>query len=83
MKAKETYIEIAERYINSAKQQLSAEIGIHEVIGFTCYHALESLACAVIVHFKSTIPLNHETKLKMFLMCRSHYQSNSEFNQIN
>ncbi|MGK7926492.1 MAG: hypothetical protein AB4290_14835 [Spirulina sp.] len=68
MKAKDVYIEIAERYLKSAKQQLSAKIEIHEVTGFTGYHALESIACAVIVHFKSTIPLNHETKLKMFLM---------------
>ena len=67
MKRKEAYIEIAERYIDSAKQLQSQGINNQEVIGFLAYHALESIAVAVIVHFKSSIPTNHETKLQMFL----------------
>jgi hypothetical protein len=71
MKQKEAYIEIAQRYIASAKQHQSQGINIQEVIGFLAYHALESIAVAVIVHFKSSIPMNHETKLRMFLsLCK-------------
>jgi hypothetical protein len=67
MKQKEAYITIAYRYIASAKQHLSAQINTQEVIGFLAYHALESIAVAVIVHYKSSIPTNHEIKLQMFL----------------
>ncbi|MEA5535388.1 HEPN domain-containing protein [Crocosphaera sp. XPORK-15E] len=67
MKAKDAYLETAQRYLASAKKNQSLGIDIQEVIGFLVYHALESLAVAVIIHFKSTIPLNHETKLRMFL----------------
>jgi hypothetical protein len=68
MKEKEAYIEIAQRYIASAKLHQSQEINTQEVIAFLAYHALESIAVATIVYFKSSIPLNHETKLRMFLM---------------
>ncbi|GBF82750.1 HEPN domain-containing protein [Aphanothece sacrum] len=73
MKAKEAYLKTAQRYLESAKKHQSLGIDIQEVIGFLIYHALESLAVAVILHFKSTIPLNHETKLRMFLgFCKKH-----------
>lgn len=67
MKAKEAYLKTAQRYLESAKKHQTLGIDIQEVIGFLAYHALESLAVAVIIHFKSSIPLNHETKLRMFL----------------
>ena len=52
---------------------MSDENGTQEVIGFLTYHALESIGSAVIVHFKSSIPVNHETKLNMFLsLCKKH-----------
>ncbi|MCU0545965.1 MAG: hypothetical protein MUE44_28005 [Oscillatoriaceae cyanobacterium Prado104] len=74
MKQKEAYIEIAQRYIASAKQHQSQGIKIQEVIGFLAYHSLESIAVAVIVHFKSSIPTNHETKLRMFLsLCKKNF----------
>jgi hypothetical protein len=74
MKQKEAYIEIAQRYIASAKQHQSQGINIQEVIGFLAYHALESIAVAVIVHFKSSIPMNHETKLRMFVsLCQKNF----------
>jgi hypothetical protein len=73
MRAKDVYIEIAQRYIASAKQLVSDENVTQEVIGFLTYHALESIGSAVIVHFKSSIPVNHETKLNMFLsLCKKH-----------
>ncbi|MGL6338950.1 MAG: hypothetical protein ACRC80_07400 [Waterburya sp.] len=74
MKQKEAYIEIAQRYIASAKLHQSQGINIQEVIGFLAYHALESIAVAVIVYFKSSIPINHETKLRMFLgLCKKNF----------
>jgi hypothetical protein len=72
MRAKDVYKEIAQRYIASAKQ-LVDENGMPEVIGFLTYHALESIGSAAIVHFKSSMPVNHETKLNMFLsLCKKH-----------
>ncbi|SKB14204.1 hypothetical protein PL11201_610050 [Planktothrix sp. PCC 11201] len=73
MKQKDAYIEIAQRYIQTAKQHQSLSINTQEVIGFLTYHGLESIAVAVIVHYKSSVPLNHETKLRMFLaFCKKH-----------
>jgi hypothetical protein len=78
MSAKEIYREIAQRYIDSsAKELVAANSEIQEAIGFLVYHALESIACAVIVHFKSSIPLNHETKLNMFLRFSKRHFSES------
>lgn len=83
MSAKEIYIEIAQRYIDSAKQLVMANSEIQEVIGFLVYHALESIACAVIVHFKSSIPMNHETKLNMFLrFCKRHFSESINLKKI-
>ena len=73
MRAKDVYTDIAQRYIASAKQLVSDENGTQEVIGFLTYHALESIGTAVIVHYNSSIPVNHETKLNMFLsLCKKH-----------
>jgi hypothetical protein len=74
MSVKKIYQEIAQRYIESAKQLVAANSEIQEVIGFLVYHALESISCAVIVHCKSSIPMNHETKLNMFLrFCKRYF----------
>ena len=83
MKAKEIYLEIATRYTQSAKQQIANAIEIQEVIGFTAYHALESIACSVIVHFKSSIPINHQVQLNMFMMlCRKHWSSRINVREV-
>ncbi|MBP0017344.1 MAG: hypothetical protein J7647_07275 [Cyanobacteria bacterium SBLK] len=75
MKQKDAYLDIVRRCIASAKQHQSGKICFPEIIGFLAYHTLESLACAVIVHFKSTIPNNHETKLQMFMrFCKRNLQ---------
>ncbi len=63
MKAKEAYLETTQRYLESAKKHQSLGIDIQEVMSFLAYHALESLAVAVIINFT----FNHETKLRMFL----------------
>lgn len=52
---------------------MSDENEAQEVIGFLTYHALESIGTAVIVHYNSSVPVNHETKLNMFLsLCKKH-----------
>jgi len=59
------------------------EINTPKVIGFLAYHALESIAVAVIVHFKSSIPLNHETKLQMFLrLCKKNLANSVNIKSI-
>lgn len=83
MKAKDAYLETAKRYLESAKKHQSLGIDIQEVIGFLAYHALESLAVAVIVHFKSTIPLNHETKLRMLIgFCKKNLANSLNIKQL-
>ena len=67
MTEKKAYLEIAKNYINSCFSLLESENPNQEVIGFDCYHAFESLACAYNVHYGRKIPSKHDSKLAVFM----------------
>lgn len=67
MNEDEAYLEIAERFIESANQHLLNNINIQEVIGFKTYHAFESIGGAFNSHLGHTVPRGHARKLNLFV----------------
>lgn len=66
MTTKEIYIEISERFIESAEKQIDNNILFQEVLGFSGYHAFESIAGAFNLHIGQPVSLSHEKKLATF-----------------
>ncbi len=67
MTEKEIYIEIAQRFIESCREQLANNINLQETIGFKAYHAFESIAGAFNSHLGQPVPMKHERKLNSFV----------------
>lgn len=83
MTEKEVYKELAQRYIDSAKQHIAQGINTEEVIAFMAYHAFECLCSAVIVHFNYQSPKNHEKKLNVFLkLCKKYLGSSTNLRAV-
>ena len=72
MTEKEIYIEIAQRFIQSCRDQLANNINFQETIGFNTYHAFECIAGALISHLGHPVPKKHERKLNSFVANYSH-----------
>lgn len=66
MTEKEIYIEIAERFIHSCKENLDKRINIQEAIGFNAYHAFESIGGAYNAHIGERVPMAHNKKIDSF-----------------
>lgn len=62
-----TYFNIAERYLNSAQNELATPHPFLEVVAFKFYHSYECLASALIVFFNRKVPISHPKKLNTFL----------------
>lgn len=62
-----TYFSIAERYLNSAQNELGAANPFLEIVAFKFYHSYECLASALIVFFNRKVPISHPKKLNTFL----------------
>ena len=67
MTVRKIYFSIAERYLNSAKNELVSTTPYLEVIAFKLYHSYESLASSFILFFGRTVPKSHPKKLNTFL----------------
>lgn len=67
MTESEIYIEICERYIDSAEKELNTNNPNLEVVAFKLYHSYESIASAFTKHFGEKISINHSKKLTTFL----------------
>ena len=61
------YFNIAERYLNSAQNELALANPFLEVIAFKFYHSYECLASALIVFFNRKVTISHPKKLNSFL----------------
>jgi len=68
MTEKEIYIEIAERFIYSCTESIVHTIDIQEIIGFSVYHAFESIGGAFNLHVGQSVPLKHEKKINTFVL---------------
>jgi hypothetical protein len=61
------YFNIAERYLNSAQNELATANPFLEVVAFKFYHSYESLASSLTVFFNRPVPKSHPKKLNTFL----------------
>lgn len=67
MTERRTYFSIAERYLNSAQNELATANPFLEVVAFKFYHSYECLAASLTVFFNRTVPKSHPKKLNTFL----------------
>ncbi|MEP6262763.1 MAG: hypothetical protein ABJ092_14400 [Gillisia sp.] len=61
------YFSIAERYLNSANNELASANPHLEVIAFKFYHSYECLASSLTLYYNRTISKIHPKKLNTFL----------------
>jgi hypothetical protein len=61
------YFSIAERYLNSAQNELATANPFLEVVAFKFYHSYECFASSLTVFFGRNVPKSHPKKLNTFL----------------
>jgi len=66
MREDEAYLDVARRYLKSCEEHIANNVNLQEVIGFTSYHAFESIAAAYASHHHVSISRNHRKKLDLF-----------------